>query len=290
MPLFMSISGWLFYYEVKKSYATDIKIKSISFFLEKKIWRLIVPFILIMYLWRKPLSYLIWPESLLPNFGEYIKFGTTGPLWYLYVLFGIFCIQKVLMWLIWKNRRTAIASLIVFSVIGCLGYFFESTIRFMMIYSFYFYLGTYLHYIKDCQGACREKRKDNARLLIFALIGVVLTTVHVVSKFDNEWFSNFVLFFAAVIDVIAMWEAITRCKNLKLPKALLNIDNHGMGIYLFQTEIMALVAKALIGIDNYFIVWVITFLAGLVGSYILTDLVRKLHLRALIGEYKPKRI
>ena len=159
-----------------------------------------------------------------------------------------------------------------------------------MIYSFYFYLGSCLHYYKEYQRGLGEDSKNQTNLLIFALIGAVLTTIHVVGGFDNAWILNLVFFLAAVIDVVVLWEVILRCKTLKLSKATLNIDNHGMGIYLFQTEIMALVAKVLTGVGNYFAVWIITFFVGLVGAYALTSLIRKSHLTALIGEYKLKRI
>ena len=289
MPLFMSISGWLFYYEVKKSRDVSSKFLNLAF-LKKKIWRLIIPFILMMYVWRKPLSYLIWPGTVPQTLREYIKFGTTGPLWYLYVLFGIFCIQKVLMWLLWKDRKSTFIALGVFSVIGYSGYFFQSTLRFMMIYSFYFYLGAYLHYERECHINSESERQSKINILLLTILGIVLTTVHVGCHFDEEWFSNLILFLSAVIDVVAAWKVIENYRIAELPKGILKVDNHGMGIYLFQTEIMALIARVCTGFDNYFIVWIITFLAGLIGSYLLTDLVRKMHLTALIGEYRPKKL
>lgn len=95
MPLFMSVSGYLFYFELGKN-------SNFITFAVKKFFRLIVPFIIMLYGYYRPADYLIGNEtfviheSAIANIYEYLKISTTGALWYLYILFGIFIFNKLL--------------------------------------------------------------------------------------------------------------------------------------------------------------------------------------------------
>ena len=61
MPVFMAISGYLFYFEVRKCLEKRTLEGYISF-LMKKAKRLLIPFFIGLYLWRKPLFF--WPMFL----------------------------------------------------------------------------------------------------------------------------------------------------------------------------------------------------------------------------------
>lgn len=80
-------------------------------FIRKKIKRLLVPFVIAMYCWRKPLLILADLKryqnmTSMEILIDYISFGTTGSLWFLYTLFIIFILQRLLVSFIWKSERT----------------------------------------------------------------------------------------------------------------------------------------------------------------------------------------
>ena len=110
----MGISGYLFYFEILKC-TNLIKamggFSNVFGFIRKKIKRLLVPFVIAMYCWRKPLLILADLKryqnmTSMEILIDYISFGTTGSVWFLYTLFIIFILQRLLVSFIWKSERT----------------------------------------------------------------------------------------------------------------------------------------------------------------------------------------
>ena len=93
MAVFMAISGYLFEFEINRI-RDKPWIDGLVGFVLKKFKRLMIPFFFVMYFWRKPLFMLI--SSSYSSVMEYLSFGTTGALWFLYTLFGIFIVQRIL--------------------------------------------------------------------------------------------------------------------------------------------------------------------------------------------------
>lgn len=284
MPLFMSVSGYLFYYEVKKNLNCKNHFQSLKTFICKKIWRLSVPFIFIMYLWRKPISYLLNPESVPTNLIEYLKFGTTGPLWYLYVLFAIFIIQKLFMWQIWKNDKHVIAALLTFAVFCYLGMFFQSTIRFVLTFNFYFFLGALVN--KRFDDIKKLKRKA---VVIFILLTVVLEILHVIST-SNMILDNLMSICLAIIVLMVIWALSANVRHMNVSRTIAILDKNGMGIYLLHSEILNiasfLLVRTMVPITASLI---ITTGFGIFAAFLLTEIIRRLQLGIILGEFRPRK-
>ena len=239
-----------------------------------------------MYLWRKPISYLLNPESAPTNLIEYLKFGTTGPLWYLYVLFAIFIIQKLFMWRIWKNDKHVIAALLTFAVFCYLGMFFQSTIRFVFTFNFYFFLGALVN--KRFDDIKKLKRKA---VVIFILLTVVLEILHVIST-SNMILDNLVSICLAIIVIMVVWAITANMRHKNVSRTITILDKNGMGIYLLHSELLniasVLLIKTIVPIISSLI---ITTAFGIFVAFLLTEVIRRLHLGKIIGEFRPgKRV
>lgn len=68
MLLFMSVSGYLFYFEIVRtldnSYTFASWVKEFLIFAKRKTLRLIVPFFVIMYCYRKPIMLFLGQEAI----------------------------------------------------------------------------------------------------------------------------------------------------------------------------------------------------------------------------------
>lgn len=93
MPLFFSLSGYLFYGSVNKY--------SLKTIIAKKNKRLIIPYIFICFLWMDPIKFILKvPHYEIDCLGTIIKHQiiglNNGHLWFLYTLFAIFILFKIL--------------------------------------------------------------------------------------------------------------------------------------------------------------------------------------------------
>lgn len=87
MPLFFSISGYLFYFTSAKY--------SLAKLVQKKIRRILIPYFFIAFLWMDPIKLLLHVPGH-DNYFELVKEqivgNMNGHLWYLYTLFALFVV------------------------------------------------------------------------------------------------------------------------------------------------------------------------------------------------------
>ena len=251
-------------------------------FVWKKFKRLIIPFAIMLYCYYKPMSYLtgtshfVEQGSLSGNVNEYLKVNTTGALWYLYVLFAIFVFNKLICF-IWKRNSTIIAALILFAVVSYYAqvHYSGGTVHHLLMYNFYFYLGTCIHYYYN---SVIKRNK------IF-LMGVFLISAVTVSAgmIDSKYF-RCILVMIAAISAIHVTYAVTDKYRCSAPsKSIEVLDDYSYGIYLFHTPIIELIATHMRGAQALLII-LATFFAGLILSMILTKLIRTVHLNFILGE------
>lgn len=91
MPLFFSLSGYLFYFSISKYNFIQI--------LTKKIKRIIIPYLIICFLWMDPIKIYLH----VPGYNDFFHLiplqfmdKMNGHLWFLYTLFELFIIFKFL--------------------------------------------------------------------------------------------------------------------------------------------------------------------------------------------------
>lgn len=169
MPLFIGLSGALFQHTVNN--------KSLSFksMVQKKAYRLLIPFIVVTLMYSSPLKGMSGYFSSSKNvfydviIGQLLLQGNTH-LWYLVALFLLFCLFFVLS----RSRlRIGYPMLFVFALCSVFyGLMPIKMISYVMQHSLWFYLGMRFERDKSrINGALSEPRK---RLLIylFAFAGV----------------------------------------------------------------------------------------------------------------------
>lgn len=279
MPLFMSVSGYLFYFELGKN-------SNFITFAVKKFFRLIVPFIIMLYGYYRPADYLIGNEtfviheSAIANIYEYLKISTTGALWYLYILFGIFIFNKLLSFFlsfIWNSKITIWLSFTIFAIASFAAQviFSGGTIHHLLMYNFYFFLGTVVHYYY-------QKLSDIPKWVPIASF-LLFGNLSALSIIENKYINTVLVMMAAICAIISAY-LVTDKYIHKTPNHLITLlDSYSMGIYLFHTPIIRIVAYYM-GNHSPIIIILATFIIGLMSSILLTLLVRKLHLGFIIGE------
>lgn len=100
MPIFFSISGYLFFY-------THNKKRGILWLIKSKLKRLIVPYFLIGFIYMVPIKYAVGysgyqDKTLIDIIGNFLTCQDVGHLWFLPALFFIFLICEVAMNIIEK--------------------------------------------------------------------------------------------------------------------------------------------------------------------------------------------
>ncbi len=279
MPVFMAISGYLFWLEVKKSYDKKT-FDGFGRFVVKKFKRLMIPFFIVLYLFRKPLYILAdlpayndmtWQEKI----KSYLSVSTTGALWFLYVLFGIFLVQRVLVTVIWKNNKTVVFFGTMFFIMSVEAYRLSGPLHHVLLYNYYFFMGIIIHkYIKGCPKL----------LLSISLLSAFLGTAVVVWIQPKGALGALIGTVTATADIFLAFELSGRCKQ-HIAKPIEYISDRSMGIYLFHEPSIIIVGGMLpesMGGE----IAACFFLIGLSSSILITELLRKIRMGFIMGEWK----
>lgn len=242
MPVFMAISGFLFYFEIQKCVGKGGG-SGYGKFVKKKAKRLLIPFAAVMYLWRKPMFLFSDADSfegmsLIQILKSYFSFQTTGALWFLYVLFIIFAGQRLLVNLIWKSEKTIIIWTGVFALfnIGC--YKISGPIHHVMVYNYYFFLGAIVHRYWKKIGD-----KEKAMLPVLSLITVLGTFFLLVVHLSGIW-NEVLRITISSADILLAFIVSTKFYHF-LSEPVRVISNYSMGIYLFHEPLIVAVGGIL---------------------------------------------
>jgi len=294
MPLFMSVSGLLFENEVengpKSKYLTRPWISEYAHFVYKKFKRLIIPFIAIMYLFRKPTAILMGEETLSLSGGllkaavSFFSLKTTGPLWFLYVLFLIETIEYVIHSLVRKNKQTLAATGIVRFVLCIIAQLYlRGVIHHLLMYSFYFWLGSVIYH---CYGCAVSSHTE----INIGLLGIILLLMGLLNCFSSD-VSCFVYTVGCSIMasalIITVFSIAAKGENCPVDGRIEKLDRFSMGIYLLHPIIIKITSPA-VGKINMCLRIPIMFIISVFGAIVLTMILRKAHLNFILGEKNVK--
>lgn len=277
MPVFMAISGYLFFFEVQNAMKNSL-FDGFGKFVIKKVKRLLIPFILIFYFWRKPLLYLANPTiydgmTVSQTTKNYLSVSTTGALWFLYVLFIIFILQRLLVKIIWKDNISLFIFLALFSFISVLSYKLSGPVHHVMLYNIYFMIGCAIHKFED------EFKKVFLPAIVFL---AVIGTVIIIFVRPTGFAGALISFVTALFDIYIAFELSKKTEHL-FKKPISIISDLSMGIYLFHEPIIFVIGSML----PKFWGGILTFtfvITGLLISMGMTVLIRRLKLEFVIGE------
>ncbi|AMB96777.1 acyltransferase family protein [Aerococcus urinaeequi] len=293
MPLFISLSGYLFYYlKIENGKYTNF-----YSFIKNKFTRLIVPFVGIGLLVMIPMRLL----GQYPNYNgksistiiinDLLLGKDAGNLWFLPVLFFIFIIFYVYSNFLHRNNKLFL--LLVFCIL-----FFASLISFKIpniffmkntvYYSLFFYLGFCLYPLKYKIYSYRSIILPVTLVLQFSALAMTQfdlppITLFSVIVYGVEILSSVlscIFFYTAFITIDEKYKAISTSKNIQL------IDRNSFGLYLFHSSLMypilnyseeLIVNPILFSLSLFFIITI--------TSLVLTVIITKIpYLKMLVGK------
>lgn len=282
MPVFISISGFLFYLSVSKNgfrYAAFIK---------NKIKRLMVPFVVFWFLWLMPLRSISHSgRGYWSTLKQFIALPAFGPYWFLLVLFGYFLILGFFRKFIEKHR---IITFLVCTFICILnpyvGSRLNNNIHNFNLLAVFFYIGYII---------CRNEKKFAEftckwGILILALFAQV-TLIAVKNNISLPLLVTGVLeYLIGVFSILLFWGISYRFISLSGTKTVKFIDKNCMALYLFHEPIMQVMVKKFGNlIKSANLLFLVTLIAGISTALIMTFLLRKFNLQWVIGEKITKR-
>jgi peptidoglycan/LPS O-acetylase OafA/YrhL len=262
MPIFFSISGYLFYYSINK------KVTFVNF-IKNKFKRLIIPFIFVGLFYMIPIKMLIN----YPGYNEHGYFyviknffngNDSGHLWYLPTLFLIFIIAKLIF--VKTNNKNAIVYIILFflsylSIKLNINIYLKNT----LINIIYFYTGLLINKYED--NIVRLNKKTI--IILFAILVVISFIVK----------SSILTIVIGIVSILLIYLVVPSKKCKIVDK----ISKNSFGIYLFHSPLIYVTYSYL---NNYYPIIVITlnFLIFGVISFYLTNIIRSTKLKMIIGE------
>lgn len=277
MPLFFSISGYLFYF-------TYAKRRGILYLINSKIKRLIVPYILVSLLYVIPLRIIIhYPgyehQTLIKLLTNILMATDIGHLWFLPALFLIFGIAWVGLWIIEKilGKNNIVNTVILFGgslVLYFVGYkigFGYGPLLSAYNYFIWFFVGYILCEHQQIIASIRKNQKISYVLGIIASSLIVINTIYPMSVI--------LTIVIKIIFIFSIYVWIPSNKN----KIINIISENSFGIYLFHSPLTYIIYTLDVNANPVVVVGINFIVCGIIAS-ILTILLRKIKLGFMIGE------
>lgn len=286
MPLFMSISGFLYYAKQieKTKTSTDFRCGFFDF-LKKKVYRLLVPLILVKVFWVAPVRYFSGfydSDNRKAQLLECIFNPDVGHLWFLYVLFSIFMIQSIISFF-YKDSRNRL--IIATALAGIIGYFamisgIPNQIANILKYNYFFMLGEIIFLLY--QDKVKVKKYMRYLMIVAIALFTVLLTRNII---QTRWIKILLEFFVASMDIVAIHTFFKEMlkRGVKMPRIFSVLADYSMGIYLFHEPILYFVLSQISTINPYGLCLVL-FGSGLILSMLITMVLRKIGLNIVLGE------
>lgn len=277
MPLFFSLSGFLFYFTFKKQSFTAI--------LKRKIFRLGIPFLVFSYCYllpvRKIINYTGYANCSLTEimFKKILLGEDNGHMWYLPTLFFCFMIAAILLKINTRLFKTVTLKTYFFVLIlsgmcyissfliNCSGY-----ILYVFQYFFWFVLGLFMSAVNERNGkVLRESRTLKIIVCTIAVIGIVVTLL------AHSYF--LISTISGVFCVLAIFLTMPNKNN----KILSILSKNSFGIYLIHSPLVYLTYTYMPNAPVLFVV-ILNFLIFGGLALLTTVMIRKTKLRFIVGE------
>lgn len=270
MPLFFSLSGFLFFHGLKK------EIGIVQFFF-KKAWRLLIPYFCICFCWMDPIKISLHVpgyNDIFTLIKQQIFFHNNGHLWYLPTLFFIFIIYKLIYFYINENDNIksgiiAIVSLILHHYSTTIGAVGGTLFIQILYYQIYFLWGGIIYLITT-----RNNIKINNTYAIGLIILLIL--IHLISH--HELIRSITTLILVFIFFIIDFRKYHDCKIINA------ISNNSYGMYLFHSPLIYFTFSKLSNTNPIFIL-IINFMIFGYLSFILTKSIKYSKFRIIIGEH-----
>lgn len=270
MPLFFSLSGYLFYGSVNKYTLRTI--------ITKKFKRLIIPYIFICYLWMDPIKFILQvPHYDINCIDTIIKHQiigiNNGHLWYLYTLFAIFILFTILHCVNVVNNSDVFSVLVIPIILFICSIYSNHFGFFSRIatYSLFFYIGFILNKYSSC--------KLNFKYVSGILLSSILIFVGLL--YYSVLPTNIAEKVIGILIIILLYR--TSFKAINDFQIVKKISDCSFGIYLFHSPMIYFTFTYFKDSNPLIILFINFFLFGFLAIYI-TKLIKNTKLRFIIGE------
>ncbi len=286
---FVFVSGYLFYYlRVELG-----KYDKFGAFVKNKALRLLVPYLLVSILWAIPFQLIYFDPSItdiLLNFGLAIS---PNQLWFLVMLFVLFCIFYPLTWLLDRSNSFIglLIALVMYGASIVLArivpnvFNFESALKFFI----FFYLGFAVRKNKN-NFACKIPwfvylilQVGVFALNYFVISGSELMVLKVLNLITTPLCSILGVFMVVVFVKSINVEKIQQTKVFKL------FSKHNFVMYLFHQQLIYISLSFLNGVVDNWIIILANLIVSILGSLLISVLIDKIpKIRTLFG-YKDNK-
>lgn len=249
MPLFIFISGYVYYYSRKECGKYNNSIK----FLVSKVKRLLVPYMCIALIYVLPIRMFTsykgyYGNNIFEIIYKYIITGLdVGHLWYLLAIFEIFIV-----FYLFESIINEIGILISFVIIACVNIIsFKFPSIFQISSSIHYFIFFYLGYIvRKYEPIFTNKLKEKNKIYLIVILFILqVLFLFIYLKFHNTsiLFKNVVyllsnisgtLFYFLFLSLIAF-----KHKSLNSNKVLKYLDRESFAIYLFHSPLIYIILK-----------------------------------------------
>lgn len=283
---FTLVSGYIFNYKMRKG-----DYNNFTRFVNKKIKRLLIPYIFCAIFWVIPITRIFFNLSEKEIFMTYILCINPSQLWFLWMLFGVFIIQWPLWKLTSKNRKMGIMINSFFYILGYLGNILLPNI-FCIWTSFkfciFFYLGILMCESKiDERKLIGEHKYFGGLIFLNILLFILLSITGVKESKYIILFNKFIeILFQITGSIMAFYLLKSLAKKFRWERSVLfnKLYVYNMPIYLFHQQIIYLTIYLLNGLLNPILHSFINFIISIFISYLITSvLIRNRYTSILIG-------
>ena len=299
MPVFISISGYLFHYTIVEN-NSDV---AITKYTNRKMKRLLLPLCFVLMVWVVPIKIFTGYYSLLGynNIQDILMFIIkeldVGHLWYLLALFILDILmvstyktleEKILRYKVKKYTFILIlAFLSVFYYVS--DRYFSYIIGKVLKLAFFYMMGYFIRKYEN-KGVNIYKLKLFSVMLIVHLFGIIFKAYISSRLILTDYFTEFLVFLLNFIvgftATYILYNIVFTLQALSELTIVKYINKKSMDIYLFHEPIIYIV----IYIFNYYHIsspYLFLVVAGCVSigiSISIAGLIRKLNLGVLIGD------
>ncbi|MBU3181840.1 acyltransferase family protein [Clostridium psychrophilum] len=300
MPLFIFISGYMYYY-CRKECGKYKKLGKFSF---DKIKRLLVPYICVAIMYVLPIRIMTDYKgyhgyNVFKIIYKYILTGLdAGHLWYLLAIFEIFIVFYLFEAII--NKMGVPASFAIIACANIISYKFPNVfqISISIHYFMFFYLGYIVrNYEKDFVSFFKGKKNIVKIVMLFILQLLFLIVSFKISN-DNivgTLSKNSILLLCNVCGTLFYFLVLSlisnKYKSLNSNKTLKFLDKESFAIYLFHSPLIYIMLKYIADKDiSPFLVVPSMFIIILFGSLGISYVIKKTKiLKFIIGSSKVKK-
>lgn len=283
---FVFASGFLFAY----GRYTKGKYRTIAADVGKRVQRLLIPYILIALLWAMPVDVLFLGAGLKETLKNYIFVLSTAQLWFLVMLFNVWCLFYFLSDMLMKLPSWIGIACFVGIRLGCvclektglpIGIFGISN---AMRYALLFYLG---------MRAERKPIQTNKRVLqcvalLLVEIGIYSLYKHYTASPTCSSYLKEIIFTATnVSGVYLSWSLIhcLNCERLTGHPWFIHMNQCSMGIYLLHQQLLYIVMRLLNATWIPPVLFVmLNFISVMIISIVMVSIIRKTKVgRVIVG-------